>query len=117
MPPCYKEEKERERWLCDLKARYSKAYDRVGWCFVEKMTSKMGFHSHWVAIIIDCISTPKTMEKHKGSLVLSAAFDKVIRYRLTYSLSVLKVYQLLSTELMSRKGSQVSLSLLIARVF
>lgn len=31
-----------------IKADVEKAYDRVEWCFVEKVLKNMGFNSRWI---------------------------------------------------------------------
>ena len=38
-----------------FKLDMSKAYDRVKWGCVEKIMLKMGFHTHWVEIMIRCV--------------------------------------------------------------
>jgi hypothetical protein len=40
-----------------VKLDMSKAYDRVEWCFLEKMMDKLGFHERWVKVIMNCEST------------------------------------------------------------
>lgn len=35
----------------------SKAYDKVEWCFLEKIMLKLGFNATWVGWIKECIST------------------------------------------------------------
>uniref|UniRef100_A0A803PJ01 Reverse transcriptase domain-containing protein n=1 Tax=Cannabis sativa TaxID=3483 RepID=A0A803PJ01_CANSA len=40
-----------------LKLGMSKAYDRVGWTFLEAMLTRMGFGSHFVALIMSCVTT------------------------------------------------------------
>jgi len=35
----------------------SKAYDRVEWCFLEKMMLKLGFTAQWVNMIMKCVMT------------------------------------------------------------
>ena len=38
-----------------FKLDMSKAYDRVKWGCVENIMLKMGFHAHWVEIMIRCV--------------------------------------------------------------
>ena len=40
-----------------MKLDMSKAYDRVEWCFLEKILLRMGFIESWVAMIMLCVST------------------------------------------------------------
>lgn len=35
----------------------SKAYDRVEWCFLERLMLKLGFTAHWVTLIMECVRT------------------------------------------------------------
>ncbi|KAH9688162.1 reverse transcriptase domain-containing protein [Citrus sinensis] len=49
--------KVRKNGLVALKLDISKAYDRVEWPFLEQTMLKMGFPSHWVALIMRCVTS------------------------------------------------------------
>ena len=51
-----------------LKLDMSKAYDRVEWCFPEKMMKRLGFHDSWIGLIMECVSTVKYRVKVNGDL-------------------------------------------------
>ncbi|KAL0438957.1 UNVERIFIED_CONTAM: hypothetical protein Slati_2378700 [Sesamum latifolium] len=40
-----------------LKLDISKAYDRVEWSFLERALGRLGFHPHFMALIMSCVST------------------------------------------------------------
>ena len=44
-----------------IKTDMSKAYDRIKWNFIEALLLKMGFDSHWVKLMLDCISSVQYM--------------------------------------------------------
>jgi hypothetical protein len=44
---------------CAVKLDIHKAYDRVEWCFLEKMMLKLGFDARWVSLIMSCVSSVK----------------------------------------------------------
>ena len=35
----------------------SKAYDRAEWAFIQTVLQRMGFDSHWVKLMVECISS------------------------------------------------------------
>lgn len=51
-----------------VKLDMSKAYDRVEWSFLEKMLLKLGFHTGWVQVIMNCVSTVTYRIKVNGEL-------------------------------------------------
>ncbi|KAL0396298.1 UNVERIFIED_CONTAM: hypothetical protein Scaly_0078200 [Sesamum calycinum] len=40
-----------------VKQDVNKAYDRVEWCFLERVMGRLGFHPHFVALIMKCVTT------------------------------------------------------------
>jgi hypothetical protein len=51
-----------------LKLDMSKAYNRVEWCFLEKMMDKLGFHERWSKLIMQCILIVSYRIKVNGEL-------------------------------------------------
>ena len=43
--------------FCAVKLDMNKAYDRVGWIFLERMMLKLGFHEELVQLIMECVSS------------------------------------------------------------
>ncbi|XP_022556970.2 uncharacterized protein LOC111205438 [Brassica napus] len=46
-----------KRCTMAVKTDMSKAYDRVEWTFISKVLQRLGFHSKWVNLIMQCVST------------------------------------------------------------
>ncbi|XP_013668888.1 uncharacterized protein LOC106373226 [Brassica napus] len=40
-----------------VKTDMSKAYDRLEWSFITSVLERLGFHQHWIGLIMQCIST------------------------------------------------------------
>ncbi|KAK1684730.1 hypothetical protein QYE76_045578 [Lolium multiflorum] len=56
--------KQGKKGLCAVKLDIHKAYDRVEWCFLEKMMVKMGFDQRWVNLIMACVSPVRSHVKY-----------------------------------------------------
>jgi hypothetical protein len=51
--------KKGKRGLCAIKLDMHKAYGRVEWIFLEKITMKPGFDRRWVNLIMTCVKSVK----------------------------------------------------------
>ena len=40
-----------------VKTDMSKAYDRLEWEFIRLVLERLGFHSRWIAWILECVSS------------------------------------------------------------
>ena len=49
-----------------LKLDISKAYDRVEWECLKQIMLKLGFHGHWVQIVMRCVSSISYVVKING---------------------------------------------------
>jgi hypothetical protein len=49
--------KKEKKGLCAIKLDMHKAYDRVEWCFLEKIMDKLGFDQRWVKLVMACVSS------------------------------------------------------------
>ena len=43
--------------ICAVKLDMLKAYDRVEWGFLRQMMIKLGFHTQWIELIMECVSS------------------------------------------------------------
>jgi len=79
-----------------LKLDMSKAYDRVGWPFMEKIMRRLGFHERWTSLIMKCITTVTYRIRVNGGLteriVPTRGLKQGILYPRFYSCCVRKVF-------------------------
>lgn len=55
----FKQKQDGARGDFALKLDMSKAYDRVEWSFIKKVTPRMGFYDKWVSLVMGCVRTVK----------------------------------------------------------
>ncbi|XP_019170974.1 PREDICTED: uncharacterized protein LOC109166477 [Ipomoea nil] len=53
---------------CALKLDMAKAYDKMEWEFLEYILSRLGFHAHWIKLIMRCVSTVRYKVAMNGVL-------------------------------------------------
>jgi len=62
-----------------IKLDMSKAYDRVEWCFLEKMMQHLGFNEQWISLIMECVTIVKYQVKVNGELTNSFTPERGLR--------------------------------------
>ena len=67
-----------------IKLDRSKAYDRVEWCFLEKMMQHLGFNEQWISLIMECVTTVKYQVKVNGELTNSFTPGRGLRQGIPY---------------------------------
>lgn len=81
--------KTRGRLYATLKLDMNKAYDRVRWDFIEAILTKPGFPSHWIKLIMNCITTVRYSVLINGiptpHITSKAGLRQGDPYRHTYS--------------------------------
>lgn len=63
--------KRKRHFQAILKVDMQKAYDCVEWDFLRDYLLRLGFHFHWVHLIMQCVSTPSFSIKMNGELLPS----------------------------------------------
>ena len=52
----FKKIKGKQAWVA-LKLDMEKAYDRLEWPFIQQYLEQLGFHTKWIQLIMECITT------------------------------------------------------------
>lgn len=67
----YMKKKRANDGVIGVKLDMAKAFDKMEWCYLEKVMSKIGFSSKWCRLIMKCISSPKISLMLNGATLQS----------------------------------------------